>query len=71
MSTGRVHAKIALVTGGGSGIGGATAILLANEGEISPCKAKPILPDRWSLLSLEYSTQVAFLVYWERVVKIL
>ncbi len=36
MSTGRVHAKIALVTGGGSGIGGATAILLANEGEITP-----------------------------------
>ena len=31
---------------------------------------KLILPDRWSLLSLEYSTQVAFLVYWERVVKI-
>ncbi len=32
MSTGRVHAKIALVTGAGSGIGRATAILLANEG---------------------------------------
>jgi 3(or 17)beta-hydroxysteroid dehydrogenase len=32
VSTGRVHAKIALVTGAGSGIGKATAILLANEG---------------------------------------
>ena len=32
---------------------------------------KLILPDRWSLLSLEYSTQVAFLVYWERVVTIM
>jgi 3(or 17)beta-hydroxysteroid dehydrogenase len=32
VSAGRVHAKIALVTGAGSGIGRATAILLANEG---------------------------------------
>src|SRR6516165_6442912 len=32
MSTGRVHAKVALVTGAGSGIGKATAILLAQEG---------------------------------------
>ena len=32
MNNGRVHAKIALVTGAGSGIGRATAILLANEG---------------------------------------
>jgi 3(or 17)beta-hydroxysteroid dehydrogenase len=32
VSTGRVHAKIALVTGAGSGIGRATAILLAYEG---------------------------------------
>jgi 3(or 17)beta-hydroxysteroid dehydrogenase len=32
VSTGRVHAKIALVTGAGSGIGRATAILLASEG---------------------------------------
>jgi NAD(P)-dependent dehydrogenase (short-subunit alcohol dehydrogenase family) len=32
VSTGRVHAKFALVTGAGSGIGRATAILLAQEG---------------------------------------
>jgi NAD(P)-dependent dehydrogenase (short-subunit alcohol dehydrogenase family) len=32
MSTGRVHAKVALVTGAGSGIGRTTAILLAQEG---------------------------------------
>jgi NAD(P)-dependent dehydrogenase (short-subunit alcohol dehydrogenase family) len=32
MSTGRVHAKVALVTGAASGIGRATAILLAQEG---------------------------------------
>ena len=32
MSTGRVHAKVTLVTGAGSGIGKAIAILLAQEG---------------------------------------
>jgi NAD(P)-dependent dehydrogenase (short-subunit alcohol dehydrogenase family) len=32
VSAGRVHAKVALVTGAGSGIGRATAILLAQEG---------------------------------------
>ena len=32
MSTGRILAKISLVTGAGSGIGRAIAILLANEG---------------------------------------
>ena len=32
MSTGRVHSKVALVTGAGSGIGRATAILTAREG---------------------------------------
>ena len=32
MSTGRVNSKIALVTGAGSGIGRATAILLARGG---------------------------------------
>jgi len=32
VSTGRVHGKIALVTGGGSGIRRATAILLAKDG---------------------------------------
>ncbi len=32
MNNGRVHAKISLVTGAGSGIGRATAILLAHEG---------------------------------------
>jgi 3(or 17)beta-hydroxysteroid dehydrogenase len=32
VSTGRVHSKVVLVTGSGSGIGKATAILLAQEG---------------------------------------
>ena len=43
----------------------------ARRSEPISLHTKSILPDRWSLLSLEYSTRVAFLVYWERVVKIL